>query len=284
MQISPSRATTGPTRVHPRADEITLPSPGGSTARPNMPGSQTQAVPPSTVKKGVGSTLRWLTVVGAVAVASWASWQLMKDAGTAEQQHDNWQHVEAANKQSESMGRDAMTLLDSTGKVLPVVVVGLSEADWDQPTSQAVQQAIQTDAETSLAEIVETAQQIPEVTDAKTGTPLPFRRPELTAGMRSELVTGDSAFFHLFVYDSCAEDGDVVEIYINDISFAVVPITNAGATLSVPFLPGVSNSIALKGIRDGGGGITVAFESSQGHHFCRAMLEDEMQQLGVVVQ
>ncbi len=108
--------------------------------------------------------------------------------------------------------------------------------------------------------------------------------PTLTPGLRAEILRGDTSFYHIHLSDSCYDDGDVVEILINGQPFFIVPITNAGATLSVPITSGTATVISVRGVYDGGGGITVACRSSQGEGFVRVMTVGEIQPLGVTIR
>lgn len=94
---------------------------------------------------------------------------------------------------------------------------------------------------------------------------------------------GRSDFFQIQVFDSCFEDGDIVQLLINGTDYSTVRLTNQGSTISIPMASG-STDITLKGIHDGGGGITVMFVTSQGHFFCRAMAVNEEYHLQVVVK
>ena len=107
-----------------------------------------------------------------------------------------------------------------------------------------------------VQEIVRAAQPIP------VGASAEYEPPNLTdqSPLTEAIKERETKFFHLHVFDCCDEDGDVVEILVNGASFITIPNTHAGSALSVPLAPG-NNTIALRGIRDGGGGITVALET-----------------------
>ena len=109
-------------------------------------------------------------------------------------------------------------------------------------------------------------------------------QPRLTQGLRNEIATGDTKFFHIHLRDSCRNDGDVVEILINGQPTFLVPITNAGATLSVPLTRGNATVISVRGVYDGGGGITVACRSSRGEGFVRVMANGDIQAVGVIIK
>jgi hypothetical protein len=62
----------------------------------------------------------------------------------------------------------------------------------------------------------------------------------------------------IWVWDFAAEDGDYVEILANGLSLgSAFMIKNKPVMITVP-LPGLAGTIQVKGVRDGGGGITYA--------------------------
>ncbi len=115
-------------------------------------------------------------------------------------------------------------------------------------------------------------QTIPEL-DPDTPVPPGWipQKPTLTSGMQMNLAAGDADLYQLYLYDNLAEDGDIVDVYIDGERFCTVPITHQGATLTVPAVKGKTHSVALLGIHDGGGGITVGFRSSEGDYFTERM-------------
>lgn len=64
------------------------------------------------------------------------------------------------------------------------------------------------------------------------------------------------------LWDNYAEDGDVVEVSANGLT-RTVPILHAPVTIVVPYSV-TAAQITLTGVRDGGGGITVAAKTSGG--------------------
>jgi hypothetical protein len=93
----------------------------------------------------------------------------------------------------------------------------------------------------------------------------------LTPGMTEAVRGGDADYYHVFLFDSCAEDGDVVNLLIDGAPYAQIPITHAGTTLTVPLRGSGPQSVGLEGVHDGGGGITVACRTSQGEFFMKVM-------------
>jgi len=56
-----------------------------------------------------------------------------------------------------------------------------------------------------------------------------------------------------------------------------VPITNSGIILTLPLANRGTTQVSIRGIHDGGGGITVACETSQGTGFVRVLQVGESQ-------
>ncbi len=83
---------------------------------------------------------------------------------------------------------------------------------------------------------------------------------------------GDVTFYAVRVYDSCAEDGDVVTLKLpmgGDIG--PIPLTIAGTTVSIPVVTGQPAQISILGVKDGVGGITLGAESSGGTWFSEVL-------------
>ena len=70
---------------------------------------------------------------------------------------------------------------------------------------------------------------------------------------------------------------------MNGKSFAAVPIMHQGTMLSIPLDRG-SNTITVRGVKDGGGGVTLSFRTSRGEYFARYMAVGEEHHMSVVVQ
>lgn len=197
------------------------------------------------------------------------------------------ERVEPLNQQFKQSGKEAMDVVSHRGQASRTTHIQLTRQDVDMDCMRKLYAAGKSSQDqkvraTALEKALQEAQRIPEAKDARTGEALQRRLPSITPGLATALEHGDAQTFSIFLFDNCAEDGDVVEIILNDESFAIVPITHQGATLSVPLVKGSPTSITLRGIRDGGGGITVSFKTSSGIYFTRAMAEQEVQRLGTV--
>ncbi len=166
-----------------------------------------------------------------------------------------------------------MTWVGRSGRPAAATAVALSADDVDHDLTE---RALKGESLPALNQAVQSAQPSGLIDDPEPAAP----QPSITPGMRMELVTGDSKFYHIMLFDSCDEDGDVVDVIIDGHPFARVPITHAGATLSVPLNSG--STIEVVGVRDGVGGITVACSTSRGEGFVRVLREGERQLLSVV--
>ncbi len=92
-----------------------------------------------------------------------------------------------------------------------------------------------------------------------------FRSMALSAAdlelLRSDLDGGRTRLVWITLWDDLVEDGDVVEIRSAGFT-KVIALTKAPQRVAVP-VP-ASGGIEMKGMRDGGGGITVAAQTDRG--------------------
>lgn len=286
------------TRLHQQRLEIT-PQVGNSQAvkapgANELPPSARQSAGSPAVRlaaKGNAGRFRWLKrgLAAMAAAALLGGAALMSPAGD-ETTAPNWSHVQAA-----SAADQPMQWVGAGGTKTATDRVPLSDEDADAPTTAAIRQALLA-GDTALADQrFREAQRIepapptalPDAADAHaaTASPAPSAlepiEATLTTGMREEIRRGDARFFHIHLYDSCWDDGDVVEILLNGQPTFLVPISNSGATLSVPVSTTGVTVVAVRGVYDGGGGITVACRTSRGDGFVRVMAPGEVQPLGV---
>lgn len=73
--------------------------------------------------------------------------------------------------------------------------------------------------------------------------------------LQKDIDEGKTRLVWLTLWDDYVQDGDVVEISSNGFS-RVIALTNPHQSFAMP-LP-ANGKLAIRGIRDGGGGITVA--------------------------
>ncbi len=229
------------------------------------------------------SFLRPLLGFAALVLAASTFFSIGEPAGSSEQDFSAWtNHVKKLDKQFDETGVSQIKHANTTGGMVLTDKIQVSESDRNQAKTASVQTAIKSGDAEVIERAVKEAIEVPESSD-KNGDPVTVPQPVLTTGLVSEIAQAGVAFYHIYLYDCCYEDGDVVQIRINGLPFATVPITNTGVTLSVP-INGPSSSIELEGITDGGGGITVACRTSQGDFFMRSMYEGEIQPIGIVRQ
>jgi hypothetical protein len=231
------------------------------------------AKPPHVVPDGLTSVLiGTIAVVAAITVGTW----MMSGGRSSEQHHPNWQHVTTANDSSSDRGN--LVLVES-GIAQPLPAIHLNYRDADRATSRSVRSALLKHDVAKATVAMHAAQQISAAIRSDVTIADLVANSHLVQALRGRR----QEFFKLQISDCCDEDGDVVEILINGSSFATIPLTNAGMTLSVPLLRG-KNMLTLRGIKDGSGGITVSFQSSQGNYYSRSMKVGQEYQMGVVVR
>lgn len=246
---------------------------------------------------------RWPILASLVAVAAAVAigFSAFIPAASDEKDSSNWKHVEAA--QQSAAGGNPVQWRVPGGAAVPSAGILVSQQDRDLEKTQLVREALLAGnmkladqlvfgaaprlSSASVASAspgqgpVAQPEVIPEVTPAANPE---VQAPEatLSAGMRAEIEKGDVEFYHIYLYDSCYEDGDVVEILIDGQPMFLTPIGNQGSTVSVPISKQRTTVISVRGIFDGGGGITVGCRTSQGDGFVRSMAPGEIQPLSVV--
>ncbi len=297
QQSSPALSPVSPVGPtgSPRLDEL----PPSARAASSAPSAAGDAPPPTRGRRFLSG---WRGAVAAAAVAIGVGLTLLNGPGQNETDAPNGPQVVAATE-SASRGGDPMQWVARNGIAALSSKIIVSQQDRDLETTQKIRQALEAN-DTDLADRLlagaqsipplprELAAQVSPTTAHSTSDPQPQAAspasapqpvtPSLTTGMREEIRRGDADFFHIYLYDSCWNDGDIVEILINGRSMFIVPITNAGATLSVPVSTTGTTVIAVRGVFDGGGGITVACRTSQGDGFVRVMAPGEVQPLGAI--
>lgn len=281
-KVSAERPVSRPVKEARNPDPATSgedfePQASGTVRRPG------QSLPAQSKSRGGWG---WAVGLGALLAAGllWYNAGGSRSGGSDESASANWAHVVEAGQRTAAEKRDVMKLKDPLGggQVVPAVLV--SQVDRDTKLTDAASTHLKNGDRKAAEDAIAQAQIIPPIPEkAKdpSGQPIQPVRPTLTQGMAEGIRNGSTEFFQLFLYDSCDQDGDLVEVVINGVPFATVPLTKSGATLSVPIGAG-SNEIVLRGIYDGGGGITVACRTSRGDFFCRSMRVGESSQVGLV--
>jgi len=231
----------------------------------------------------------WVAKVGIAgllaAVLYLATWGSRAPKPPDETVYPNWNsHVqvqqEVDNETAGIEGSLSLAKYVSTGGATAFVrEILFGQKDCDTRTTRQLADALSKGDRDQARHVLKAAQQIPVPSDPEVGELV--RDPVLTPGMEALLTQGAADMCHIYLYDSCDEDGDVVDIVLDNATFATVPITHKGATLSIPIPKGSSATVGLRGVRDGGGGITVACRTSDGDYFMRVMAVGEYQSLKV---
>ncbi len=222
-----------------------------------------------------GGTLVTLGLVIAAALAVAGSWYF--GSSSAEVNHPNWPHVIAATEAADA-GEGSLVRVDEEGSEQVTSEILVSADDLDTETTEAVRQSIQQNDPQAVVAQIQAAQQLPDANVEPEIAPV-------TPGseLHQDIEQGRVKFYQMQLFDCCDEDGDVVEVVVNGQSFMTVPIFHEGATVSIPLQPG-ANSVAIRGVEDGGGGITVSFQTQEGHYFSRRLRVGQTHEVGVIVQ
>lgn len=292
LRPAPLRSTpSGPTQTRGGASGADH----GADARRDQ-GARETTDEPARIAQGAGGRFTKVAVLALIAVGAVASFFALRGPQPAwDGPHvgKNWEYVQLAGESTTG----GLVRVRPGHAAAAVASVEVAEADADGATTDAVLRALRVGDGPGADAALEKAQKIPDIQEALTkgdvqranakmaevAGPQPAAvKPQITTGLAQGVMSGDTRFFHVFLYDNCAEDGDIVRIEINGQPFAMVPLTRTGATLSVPVGTGQDFDVRVVGIRDGGGGITVSCQTSTGAYFARAMSPGESQPLTFV--
>lgn len=220
-----------------------------------------------------GNLLTAFALAAALVLGYW-SWS----HGESEHDHPNWRHIEAAAAASTD-GSSRVVAVGADGAQQLVGQLSLGGADLAAEATQEVRVALKNDDLPQANRLLQARQKIPTTRQGDAVLPTIDNAPDLAA----ELEEGSKQLFQVELFDCCDEDGDVVDVLVNGQSFATVPIMHEGTLLTVPLSRG-PNSISVQGVRDGGGGVTLALTTSEGHFFMRYLAVGEVCEIGVQVQ
>ena len=261
-----------------------LPPSARKTSR--SPRENASAISRGNQLKEIFRTIRKPALIVASLLA--ASWFLAP--GGHETGSRNWRHHDHANsqwlatQQSAETEQKPMKWVHPMGPAYFGTIIPVGATDQDLKTTAEVRQQLTPydRSPDSINQILADAQQnLMDPTTLEKPLEEAPATPTLSEGMQLNIVNGSSRFYQIYLWDSCYEDGDVVDIFIDRHRFATVPITNGGTTLTVPVTDNGLTQIAVQGIRDGGGGITVACRTSQGEGFVRVLESGETQVLAI---
>jgi hypothetical protein len=222
---------------------------------------------------GLTSWLASAAIAGAILVGGW----MYVRGGPAETEHPNWQHVSAAEEASAD-GVNYVTHTDGGGAAQVVQTVEVSSRDRNRAATQQIRKAVLDGDLAAATAALQAAQTIPD-TDPNVQLPDLLTNPALASLLKDR----SNELYEIVLSDCCAEDGDIVEVLVNDVSFATVPIMHQGTTVTIPLGRG-NNTVTIRGVKDGGGGVTLSFRTSRGDFFCRSMAVGEEYRMGVVVK
>ena len=222
---------------------------------------------------GIGSVLGAAALIGAIIVGGW----FYMDGGSAERQHQNWQHVAAAAQASTDEAQQLIRV-DASGNSAESSVLEVSSADVNRAAMQQIRIALSQNDLVSASAALQAAQRLP----SPAANP-DVRLPTIDANAAQAITEGRQELYQIELFDCCDEDGDIIEVLVNGQSFATVPIMHQGTMVAIPLERG-NNTITVRGVKDGGGGVTVSFRTSRGEYFARYMSVGEEHHMDVVVR
>ena len=219
----------------------------------------------------------WLGLLGASAVAG-ALWLGGGRTGGDERSAAAWRdHVAPLDAAFRSDPSRPIRRVAADGSVATTDAFVVAAADLDREATRRINLAMARGDRAGAGAVLASAQAIPEAPAAQADR-AEAARATLTAG---EHLRPGGGVYRLHLFDSCDEDGDVVEVRLDGVPFAVVPITHAGATLAVPIDPARASRVSILGLRDGEGGITVGCRTADGSSYCRTIAEGGEQTVGI---
>ncbi len=271
MRTPQSARQTQPAAAQPQvAGRVqSVAQPASDELPPSAREHRSRATNPPTTGGGIHWTK--LGLLAAAAVAGLSLWPLKNQEASS----SNWPlHQDArAEVGAKWVGRGASQAA--------INGIALGQSDQQPQVTRQIQSALRSNSLDAANQALQAANA--ELLKATTELPGPVGaivQPTLSQEMARQLDRGESSVFQVHLYDSCYEDGDIVELLINGHHYATVPITNRGLVLSIPLANRGSTSVVVRGISDGGGGITVACETSQGTGFVRVLAVGEEQAIG----
>lgn len=267
LQLRPQPVAVPLGPVHPAArqwptDEELPPSARSAVAAP--PAAETP-VSPAAPRPAARPRRLWAALLLGGALLFALPWW---PGQHGEQSHANWTHHTQVDKLSKEQKRGpsgnplSMKWVSKWGPATFGDAIPVSQEDWDGSTTTTVRAAL---ARNDLAAANLAVQQAQRGI-VLTGT---AAQPAIPGSMLAEKRT--LRFVHIRLYDSCDEDGDVVDVLVDGQRFATVPLTHRGALLSVPVHSAGPTSLAIRGAVDGSGGITVGCQTSEGQGFTRVL-------------
>ena len=220
---------------------------------------------------------KWGPLLAATALSAIVAMGFNVRGTSTESQHANWKHVEAATDGSSSQVNQLLRV-GNTGATELIPEIEIDGRDKNRAATRRVRSALIANDRSLATAHLQASQQV-AISDPENESPSLTLDSPVAAALRD----GRCELFEMKLYDCCDEDGDVVELDVNGTYFMTVPIMHAGSQISIPLRSG-TNTITVRGSKDGGGGVTLAFTTSRGHFFARHMHIGEEYQFGVLVK
>ena len=188
-------------------------------------------------------------LLGLATVAAGAIFFMSGDDQKPGEAGANWRYHEGLDK-------DQLTQVDRSGSRV-VSGISLGVADHASALESKVVSALQRGDTAAAQDLIAAAQPVPA------GSP----KPTISHGLAEDLKGGKMKLYNVKLWDSCAQDGDIVEIMVDGKPFCHVLLANAPQDVAVPVPVSGNPQITLRGVTDGGGGITVGCQTSGGQYF-----------------
>jgi len=104
------------------------------------------------------------------------------------------------------------------------------------------------------------------------------------AETRASIAGGNTVIYSLHVLDDVVEDGDVVEIFVNGVSYGQVALRSGGQDVLIPLPVGTTAKVHALAVQDGGGGVTFGVTTSQGEIRSTVMAVGQSDDWSVTIQ
>ena len=245
---------------------------------------------------------RWWPTFAMLAIAAVAAFSSIPNLpfdASGESKHVVFQQqIEPLNRSYRETGQTVLRSLNAANVLVAASNVVVSDVDRDEQLTAAVRSALAKQANDGIVPAVAQSPKhasngsapmpnkvahnpIAVQADPLAAASLSPALPQLSANMKSQLVSGNAEFYTVYLRDCCDEDGDIVEVCVDGVPLSVVPLTHQEVRVSIPVSSAGTSRISLRGVLDGGGGITVAWRTSQGTFFHRSIREGESLDIGI---
>ena len=169
---------------------------------------------------------------------------------------ENWKYHEGLKK-------GQVTKVDRSG---PAVTTAVTVGAADLAPNEAQIRSLLTQGNTSAAKDLLLGGAV-----GPDGKP----QPELDEKLVEKIKSGAVRLYNVNLWDSVDVDGDIAEVLVDNKPFRRVGLTKAEQTVTIPLPAGQPAQISIRGVADGGGGITLGCRTSGGTHFLEVMRPGE---------